>query len=81
MEAPEDLRGLARNGLREMAACELKARGRRKDGGLLSAGCRSALSREVAAGDPRDHIRDRDAGAARGWTSAIGQSSLARIRQ
>ncbi|MFZ3135218.1 MAG: hypothetical protein WBH08_09750 [Methanothrix sp.] len=40
MEAPEDLRGLARNGLREIAAshCELKARGPRKNGGLLSAG-------------------------------------------
>jgi hypothetical protein len=31
MEAPEDLRGLARNGLREMAARELKARGPRLD--------------------------------------------------
>ena len=36
MGAPEDLRGLARNGLREMVARELKARGPRKDGGLLS---------------------------------------------
>ncbi|MFA6371076.1 MAG: hypothetical protein WCW68_00475 [Methanothrix sp.] len=29
IEAPEDLRGLTRNGLREMAARELKARGPR----------------------------------------------------
>ena len=36
MEAPEELRGLAKNGLREMVARELKARGPRKDGGLLS---------------------------------------------
>jgi hypothetical protein len=36
MEAHEDLRGLAGNGLREMAACELKARGPKKDGGLQS---------------------------------------------
>lgn len=35
MEAPEDLHGLAGNGLREMTACELKARGPRKDGGLI----------------------------------------------
>jgi len=28
MEAPEDLRGLTRNGLREIAACEFRARGR-----------------------------------------------------
>ena len=49
MEAPEDLRCLARNGLREMAACELKARGPRKNGGLLSAGCTAAVSREVPA--------------------------------
>ena len=31
MEAPEELRGLARDGLREMAARELKARGPRMD--------------------------------------------------
>lgn len=36
MGAPEDLRCLARNGLREMAARDLKARGPRMDGGLLS---------------------------------------------
>jgi hypothetical protein len=36
MEAPEELRGLARNGLREIADRELKARGPRKNGGLLS---------------------------------------------
>jgi len=36
MEAPEDLRCLARNGLREMAARDLKARGPGKDGGLPS---------------------------------------------
>ena len=36
MEAPEELRGLARDGLRKIAARELKARGPRKDGGLLS---------------------------------------------
>jgi len=36
MDAPEDSRGLTRNKLREMAARELKARGPRKDGGLLS---------------------------------------------
>jgi len=38
MEAPEDLRCLARNGLREMAARDLKARGPGKDGGLPPAG-------------------------------------------
>ncbi|MDD1761045.1 MAG: hypothetical protein LUQ59_02325 [Methanothrix sp.] len=36
MEAPEDLRGLARDGLRKIAARELKATGLRKDGDLLS---------------------------------------------
>lgn len=36
MEAPEDLYDPARNGLREIAARELKARGPRLDGGLLS---------------------------------------------
>jgi hypothetical protein len=38
MEAPEDLRGLARNGLREIAARELRARGGR--GSMLSSTCR-----------------------------------------
>ena len=36
MEAPEDLRSLARNGLREIAVRGLKTMGPRKDGGLLS---------------------------------------------
>ncbi|OPY49301.1 MAG: hypothetical protein A4E48_02310 [Methanosaeta sp. PtaU1.Bin060] len=35
MGEPEDLHGLARNSLREMAARELKARGPGMDGGLL----------------------------------------------
>lgn len=54
MEAPVDLRGLARNGLLEMAACGLKARGLRKDGVLLSgwargsfAGSRCMMSRDL----------------------------------
>ncbi|MCX6680970.1 MAG: hypothetical protein NTX42_11500 [Methanothrix sp.] len=34
MEAPEELRDLARDGLRKIAARKLKARGPRKDGGL-----------------------------------------------
>jgi hypothetical protein len=51
MGAPEDLRGLARDGLREMAAREIKAKGPRKDRGLLLAGCRAAVSREVTARD------------------------------
>jgi hypothetical protein len=38
MGTHEDLRGLARDGRREIAACELKARGPRKDGGLCPAG-------------------------------------------
>jgi tetratricopeptide (TPR) repeat protein len=38
MEAPEELRGLARDGLSKIAARELKARGPRKDDGLLSRG-------------------------------------------
>jgi len=56
MEAPEELRGLARNGLREIVACDLKARGPRKDGGLLSAECHSALLREFAESGPVDHL-------------------------
>jgi len=36
MEAPEELRGLTRNGLSKIAAQQLNARGPRKDGGLLS---------------------------------------------
>jgi hypothetical protein len=40
MKASEELRGLSRNGLREMAASELKARGARMDGGLLSSWAR-----------------------------------------
>lgn len=66
MEAPKDLHSLTRNGLREMADLELKARGPRKDGGLLSGWIRRLFSREVAAGSPGDHFRDQDAGAARG---------------
>lgn len=58
MEAPEDLRGLARNG-----CGRLRPRTSRlgaKDGcGLLSAGCPAAVSREVAAGD---RLRDRHVG-------------------
>jgi hypothetical protein len=34
MEAPDELRGLARNGLRKIAARELKARGPRMDIGV-----------------------------------------------
>lgn len=49
MPAPEELRGLAKNGRREMAARDLNARGPRKNGGLLSAGCTTAVSREVPA--------------------------------
>jgi len=48
MEAPEELRGLARDELSKIAARELKARGPRKDDGLLSAGCPAALLGEVA---------------------------------
>lgn len=61
MEAPEGLRCLARNGLREMAACGLKSRGLRRNGGLLLAGCCADLSRDIAGGG----TRDRHAGAAR----------------
>ena len=46
MEAPVELRGLARNGLREIAAGELKARGPRKDGGLLSGWARRLFRRK-----------------------------------
>ncbi len=49
MEAPEDLRCLARNGLREMAACGLKARGAEEERGSSSRLGTAALSREVAA--------------------------------
>lgn len=43
MEAPEDPRGLARNGLREITALELKARGSRMDAVFYLAGCHAAL--------------------------------------
>jgi len=36
MQAPEDLRALAKNGISKIAASELKARGPRQEGGLLS---------------------------------------------
>ena len=36
MKTPEELRGLARDGLRRIAVHRLKARGPRKDGSLLS---------------------------------------------
>ena len=49
--------------------------------GLLSTGCHAAVPQQVAAGDPGDHLQDRDAVAARGWTSTTGQSSVARNRQ
>jgi tetratricopeptide (TPR) repeat protein len=65
MEAPEELCGLARNGLSKIAARELQARGPRMDDSLLSAGCHAALSRQAAGGGPGDRLRDRDAGAAR----------------
>ncbi|MDD4651674.1 MAG: hypothetical protein PHQ34_05530 [Methanothrix sp.] len=65
MEAPEDPRGLARSGLREMAACELKAKGS-EDGWRSSVRLgTAALLREVAGGGPGDHLRDRDALAVR----------------
>lgn len=66
MEAPEDLRGMARDGLREIAARELKARGAAKDGcRLLSVGRHAALLGQVARGGPGDRLRYWDAGAVR----------------
>ena len=44
--------------------------------GLLSAGCPAAVSREVAAGDSGDHLRDRHAGASTGWTSTIPRRAM-----
>ena len=44
MEAPEDLRGLARNGLQEIAVHGLKARGgARMDAVFYPAGCAAAV--------------------------------------
>jgi hypothetical protein len=53
MEAPEELRALARDGLREMAARELKARGPRKDGGLLS-----GWAWRLFRGRPQEEVRE-----------------------
>lgn len=66
MEAPEDLRGLARNETREMAARRLRARGPRKNGGLLSGWARWLFRGKSLQRDPGDRLRDLDAGAARG---------------
>jgi hypothetical protein len=63
MPAPEELRRLARDGLREIAVRELKSRGPRMDGSLLSAGRHAVLPRQVAGGGPGDRLRDRYAGA------------------
>ena len=42
--------------------------------GLLSAGCVAAVSREVAAGDSGDHLRDRHAGQVRaGYQRSSGE--------
>jgi len=64
MEAPEDLHGLARNGLRGIAARELEARGAEEGRRSYIRLGMAALSREVAGGDSRDRLRGRDAGAA-----------------
>jgi tetratricopeptide (TPR) repeat protein len=56
MEAPEVLRGLARDGLRKIAARELKARGAKAGCGLLFAGRHVAVSGEVAAEGPDFHL-------------------------
>ena len=56
MGASEVLCSLARKGLSKIAARELKAKGPRKDSGLLSAGCYAAVSGEVAAGNSGDHL-------------------------
>ena len=69
MEAPKELHGLARNGLREISERELKARGPRKNGGLLSGWARRLFRGRSLQRDPGDHLRDRHAGAAWGWTS------------
>ena len=53
MEARKDLCSMARNGLREMAACGLKARGPRRDGGLLSGWARR-LFREKSLEEVRE---------------------------
>jgi len=66
IEAPKDLRGLARNWLRKIAACELKARGPRKEGGILSDWARRLFRGKSLQRDPGDRLRDLDAGAARG---------------
>ena len=65
MEATEDLRGLARNGLPEIAVWGGQGQGAADGPDLLSAGCAAAVPREVAGADPGDYLRDRDAGAAR----------------
>ncbi len=52
MQAPEELRALARNGLSKIAARELKARGPRQDGGLLSDWAMRLLS-----GKPLEEVR------------------------
>lgn len=70
MQAPEELRGLARDGLQEIAVRGLKSRGLRMDDSLLSAGRHGALPRQVAGGGSGDRLRDRDAGSISGGMSA-----------
>jgi len=71
MEAPKELRRLARDGLHEIAARELKARGRGRTTVFYQLGP-AALSREVAGGGPGDHLRDRDVYAAWSWARSGG---------
>ena len=59
MEAPEDLHGLARNGLHGELRSGAKGQGAEDGCGLLSTGCAEAVPREVAGGDPGDFLRDR----------------------
>jgi hypothetical protein len=65
MEAPEDLRGLARNGLREMAALEFKAMGPRIDAIFYLLDTLQLFHGNSVQRDPGDHLRDRHNGQIR----------------
>ena len=56
IEAPEELRGLARNGLREIAARDLKARGAEEGRRSFIRLVTAALSQQVAGGGPGDRL-------------------------
>jgi hypothetical protein len=55
-EAPEELRGLVRNWLREIAALELRAREAGKNAGLLSGWARWLFRGKPLQRDPGDRL-------------------------